>query len=71
MNITAAEPHGSSSRYEPTAQERDSLQALRRGAFAVRDIPAGTRIGPQDVEFAFPPATGQVLDRAVKLPSPA
>ncbi len=54
-------PHGSTSRYEPTVAERDSLQALRRGAFAVRDLPAGTRLGPDDVVFAFPPSPGQVV----------
>lgn len=54
-------PRGSSARYEPTASERDSLQALRRGAFASRDIAAGARIGADDVAFAFPPQAGQVV----------
>jgi N-acetylneuraminate synthase len=52
---------GSTSRYVPTALERDSLQSLRRGVFATRDISAGASIGPDDIEFAFPPSAGQVV----------
>lgn len=51
---------GSSERYQPSAGERASLQSLRRGVFATRDIPAGTELGTDMVEFAFPPVDGQV-----------
>ena len=47
-------------RYEPGASERDSLHALRRGVFAVRDLPAGTSLTADDIEFAFPPCPGQL-----------
>lgn len=51
---------GESGRYVPSRTERDSLHSLRRGVFATRDIPAGTELDAGMVEFAFPPASGQV-----------
>ncbi|MEJ2626019.1 MAG: N-acetylneuraminate synthase family protein [Pseudolabrys sp.] len=47
-------------RIEPTQQELDSLVALRRGAFAARDIAAGERIKSSDVFFACPVQDNQV-----------
>lgn len=51
---------GDKSRYCPSENERSSLHGLRRGVFALRDIPAGTTIDSDMVEFAFPPQEGQV-----------
>ena len=48
------------SRYKPSNGERDSLLALRRGAFARREINEGVTISADDVEFAFPASDGQV-----------
>ncbi len=47
-------------RYRPSAAERASLQSLRRGVFAARDIPAGAELDGAMVEFAFPPVDGQL-----------
>jgi sialic acid synthase SpsE/quercetin dioxygenase-like cupin family protein len=52
---------GAPTRYVPTAGEVDSLQSLRRGVFARRDLPAGKLLDKDDVYFAFPPERGQVL----------
>lgn len=54
-------PMVSAERYTPTSLELDSLKSLRRGVFARRTISAGTRVGTDDVEFAFPPVPGQVV----------
>ena len=43
------------------AGELGSLNALRRGVYVKRDIPAGQTIGRDDVYFAFPPQDGQLL----------
>lgn len=51
---------GSHERYQPSAGERASLHALRRGVFATRDIPAGTELDSGTIEFAFPPVDGQL-----------
>lgn len=51
---------GPAERYVPTAAERDGLMALKRGAFARRDLPAGTILSAADVFFAFPPDPGQL-----------
>jgi sialic acid synthase SpsE/D-lyxose ketol-isomerase len=51
---------GVSSRYVPSHAERQNLVALRRGVFAKRQIPAGTVLSLQDVEFAFPASEGQL-----------
>lgn len=51
---------GSSERYQPSAGERASLHSLRRGVFSIRDIPAGSVIADDMIEFAFPPVEGQV-----------
>lgn len=51
---------GDAERYVPSQEERDSLHALRRGVFTSRTIPAGTQIDADMVEFAFPPAAGQL-----------
>jgi sialic acid synthase SpsE/quercetin dioxygenase-like cupin family protein len=51
---------GSSERYSPSTAERASLNSLRRGVFALRDIPAGAEIDDSMIEFAFPPGDGQV-----------
>jgi sialic acid synthase SpsE/mannose-6-phosphate isomerase-like protein (cupin superfamily) len=40
--------------------EQTSLHSLRRGAFARRAIPAGSRISREDIYFAFPPSPGQI-----------
>lgn len=47
-------------RAHPTAGELSSLHGLRRGAFATREIPAGTRLTDQDLFFAIPCQEGQV-----------
>lgn len=52
---------GSTERYAPTTAERDGLMALKRGLFARRDLPAGKVLTEDDVFFAFPPESGQVL----------
>lgn len=54
-------PTGSTARYEPTTKERDSLQGLRRGVFVTRPVRAGERLKADNVEFAFPPAPGQLV----------
>lgn len=51
---------GPTERYVPTDAERDGLMALKRGAFARRDLPAGTILSADDVFYAFPPDPGQV-----------
>lgn len=43
--------------------ERDSLDALSRGVFVRRDVPAGKALTDDDVFFAFPPQPGQILTR--------
>lgn len=43
-----------------TPQESESLESLRRGVFLTRDVAAGTVIGADDIELAFPPVPGQV-----------
>jgi sialic acid synthase SpsE/mannose-6-phosphate isomerase-like protein (cupin superfamily) len=47
-------------RHAFSAEEAASLRALRRGAFATRNIWAGERILPQDVFLAIPTTEGQV-----------
>jgi sialic acid synthase SpsE/quercetin dioxygenase-like cupin family protein len=47
-------------RYTPSQSERAGLNSLRRGVFTTRDIPAGTVIERDMIEFAFPPVDGQV-----------
>jgi N-acetylneuraminate synthase len=54
-------PTGSNTRYAPTVKERDSLQSLRRGVFATRAIAVGERLDATNIEFAFPPTSGQVV----------
>jgi len=51
---------GARERYQPSESERSSLHALRRGVFALADIPAGGEIDAGQVEFAFPPVEGQL-----------
>lgn len=51
---------GSGERYQPSAGERASLQSLCRGVFSTRDIPAGTVLSGDMIEFAFPPVDGQL-----------
>src|SRR5579862_9514808 len=41
--------------------ESDGLRALQRGVFVRRDLPAGTRIGPEDVFYAIPTVDGQIV----------
>ena len=50
---------GSANRTTSVAEQL-SIMALRRGVFAKRDIAHGSRITKDDVEFAFPPQTGQL-----------
>ncbi|MGH7655301.1 MAG: N-acetylneuraminate synthase family protein [Gemmatimonadaceae bacterium] len=51
---------GPAERLEPFPAERESLHSLRRGVFAVRPIAAGSTVTRDDVEFAFPPVSGQL-----------
>ena len=51
---------GKAQRYEPSNNERDGLRALKRGAFARRDLPAGHVLTNEDVYFAFPSQDGQI-----------
>lgn len=51
---------GNSERYQSSASELASLHSLRRGVFTTRDIPAGSVIADDMIEFAFPPVEGQV-----------
>ena len=51
---------GSTERYQPSSNERDGLLALKRGAFARRDLPAGHVLSNDDVYFAFPSTAGQI-----------
>ena len=51
---------GKAQRYEPSNNERDGLRALKRGAFARRDLPAGHVLTNDDVYFAFPSQDGQI-----------
>lgn len=51
---------GDSGRYAPSQAERESLHSLRRGVFARQAIPAGGELEAGMVEFAFPPAEGQL-----------
>ncbi len=39
--------------------ERDSLQSLRRGMYALRDLNPGEKVSRQDFFFAFPPEADQ------------
>ncbi len=48
-------------RYTGGKAEQDSLNALRRGVYAKRPIPAGKIITNEDVFFAFPPQENQLL----------
>lgn len=50
----------SGARTEPTARERESLVALRRGAFAAHDIMPGDRITERDVFMAIPTQEGHI-----------
>ncbi|WP_340300685.1 N-acetylneuraminate synthase family protein [Roseobacter sp. HKCCD5988] len=52
---------GSKERSAPLPQERDALDSLTRGVFANRELKVGERISRNDVTFAFPAKTGQVL----------
>jgi len=47
-------------RHEPAASETASLRALRRGAFARRDIQAGEQVVSKNVFLAIPVADGQI-----------
>lgn len=51
---------GDSTRYTPSQSERAGLNSLRRGVFTTCEIPAGTTITHNMVEFAFPPVNGQL-----------
>lgn len=51
---------GSIERYQPSIAERASLNSLRRGVFTTHDVPAGTELTADMVEFAFPPEEGQI-----------
>ena len=51
---------GTLERQEATGQERKSLQSLRRGVYAIREIAPGKTITKDDIEFAFPPVEGQI-----------
>ena len=51
---------GDAGRYLPSKAEHDSLHSLRRGVFTTRAVPAGTELDAGMVEFAFPPAEGQL-----------
>ena len=46
-------------RYEPSEKEINTLFALKRGAFAKRDIKSGEEISISDVFFAIPTCEGQ------------
>lgn len=50
-----------SDRHVINQKEADSLQALRRGIFAKRNIKAGEVIKREDVYFAFPPTADQYV----------
>lgn len=50
----------SEGRIEPSKSELDSLIALRRAAFAKRDIAPGERIRDKDVFFAIPTQDGSI-----------
>lgn len=52
---------GAERRPAPTAKELASLDALKRGVFAARDIESGETLGPSDISFAMP------WDRAIQL----
>lgn len=51
---------GPAGRAESPKTERDSLETLRRGVFAGRDIAPGETLKPDAVVIAFPPAPGQL-----------
>lgn len=51
---------GSSERYTPSEEERKGLLSLKRGVFALKDIPEGQVLRSADVVFAFPPVPGQL-----------
>jgi sialic acid synthase SpsE/mannose-6-phosphate isomerase-like protein (cupin superfamily) len=51
---------GAVDRYEPSKAERESLLSLRRGVFVRRSTPAGSVVGGESVEFAFPASAGQI-----------
>jgi sialic acid synthase SpsE/quercetin dioxygenase-like cupin family protein len=44
----------------PGDAERESLHSLRRGVFVRSSLKKGSKIGPADVYFAFPPSPGQL-----------
>lgn len=48
-------------RYEPSEKEKEDLAALQRGVFAKRDLQPGERIDHDDIFYAFPCQSGQVL----------
>ena len=41
--------------------EMDSLRGLQRGVFVRRDMPAGTKLRPEDVFYAIPTVDGQIV----------
>ena len=47
-------------RRPPNANELASLRTLRRGVFARRNIPSGSKITIDDIYFAFPPDDSQL-----------
>lgn len=48
-------------RYMPSEQEKESLMALQRGVYAMRELQSGERIDRDDVFYAFPCQKGQLL----------
>ena len=51
---------GPAGRAESPASERESLESLRRGVFATRDITVGETLTPDALTIAFPPVPGQL-----------
>jgi sialic acid synthase SpsE/quercetin dioxygenase-like cupin family protein len=51
---------GPAGRTESPASERQSVESLRRGVFASRDIAAGETLAVDALTIAFPPAPGQL-----------
>lgn len=52
---------GSTDRSEMSLVERLTLNTLRRGVFAAKDIRTGTKLQPEDYSLAFPPRDGQLV----------
>lgn len=54
---------GSEERLPARPEEKDAIDGLSRGVFAIRDIKSGSKISKEDVIFAFPASDGQLLTK--------